>query len=391
VIESPLNPEQARQAAVTATWTFPSILGSAFVVAWGAEAAQFYVSQGLALALLAWIQVLPEFAVEAVIAWNRNIPLMTANFTGALRLLTGLGWPTIWVVYALSRRRRREAGAWPAIELDEEHAAEVVGLVPPLLYFIWIIAKGSIDCVDAAVLLLFYAGYLVVVNRIPPKEHEELKDVGAIPRAVIGMRPVLRWLSIAGLFLAGGATLYLVARPFLVSMIGLATLLGVSQFVFVQWVAPFLSEFPEFTTTSYWARSRGKAGMALMNMVSSNINQWTVLAAMIPIVYSLSLGRPSVVPLAEHRVELLLTLLQGMLGVVILSNFNFRAYEALGLFVLWFVQFLVPGWREEVTVLYAVWLGVEVLSTPWRPGRLAAFRAFPRLWHMAARRRAKRS
>ena len=388
MIETPLTSEQARQAAVQASWTFPSILGSAFVVAWGAEAAQFYVSQGLALALLAWIQVLPEFAVEAVIAWNRDIPLMTANFTGALRLLTGLGWPTIWVVYAISRRRRGEHGAWPAIALEEEHAAEVVGLVPPLLYFGWIVTKGAIDCVDAAVLLLMYAAYLVIVNRIPPKAHEELQDVGAIPRAVIGLPPPLRWVAIAALFLAGGVTLYLVAHPFLVSMIGLATMLGVSQFVFVQWVAPFLSELPEFVTTSYWARSRGKAGMALMNMASSNINQWTVLAAMIPIVYSLSLGKPAVVPLAEHRVELLLTLLQGMLGVIILSNFNFQAYEALGLFLLWFVQFLVPEWREEVAVVYAGWLAFELISTAWRPGRLAAFRAFPRLWRLGARRRA---
>jgi len=84
-------PEEARRGALNALWTFPTILASAFVVAWGAETAQFYVSQGLALAMLAWIQVLPEFAVEAVIAWQRNIPLMTANFTGALRLLTGLG------------------------------------------------------------------------------------------------------------------------------------------------------------------------------------------------------------------------------------------------------------------------------------------------------------
>ncbi len=391
MIETPLTSEQARQAAVQATWTFPSILGSAFVVAWGAEAAQFYVSQGLALALLAWIQVLPEFAVEAVIAWNRNIPLMTANFTGALRLLTGLGWPTIWVVYAISRRRRREPGAWPEIELEEEHAAEVVGLVPPLLYFGWIVTKGAIDCVDAAVLLLMYAGYLVVVNRIPPKGHEELEDVAAVPRAVIGFPSPLRWVSIAALFLAGGVALYLVARPFLVSMIGLATLLGVSQFVFVQWVAPFLSEFPEFTTTSYWARSRGKAGMALMNMVSSNVNQWTVLAAMIPIVYSLSLGKPSVVPLAEHRVELLLTLLQGMLGVIILSNFTFQAYEALGLFVLWFVQFLVPHWREEVSLVYGAWLAFEIASALWRPGRLRAFVIFPTLWHLGARRKAARA
>src|SRR2546422_9707839 len=96
--------------ALQAIWTFPSILGSAFVVAWGAEAAQFYVSQGLALALLAWIQVLPEFAGEAVIAWHRDIPLMTANFTGALRLLTGLGLPTLWGVHPLSRPPRGETG-----------------------------------------------------------------------------------------------------------------------------------------------------------------------------------------------------------------------------------------------------------------------------------------
>src|SRR5262249_56528587 len=130
------------------------------------------------------------------------------------------------------------------------------------------------------------------------------------------------------LFLIGGAMLYLTAQPFLQSMIGLATTLGVSQFVFVQWVAPFLSEFPEFVTTSYWARSRGKAGMALMNMASSNINQWTVLAAMIPIVYSCSIGSPTEVPLAAHRTELLLALLQGSLGVVLLPDFHFPAYHA---------------------------------------------------------------
>ncbi len=387
MINGQISPEEARRTAVQAIWTFPSILASAFVVAWGAEAAQFYVSQGLALALLAWVQVLPEFAVEAVISWQRNVPLMTANFTGALRLLTGLGWPTIWIVYALSHRRRGHREPWPPIRLEEEHAAEVVGLVPPLAYFAWIITKGTLDCGDAAVLLAFYVGYLVVLNRIPPKEHEEIEDVAAVARAVLRLDSARRRLAILGLFLLGGVALYLTARPFLASMIGLATVLGVSQFVFVQWVAPFLSEFPEFVSTSYWARSRGKAGMALMNMVSSNVNQWTVLAAMIPIVYSLSLGRLAAVPLHEHRVELMLTLLQGTLGTVLLANFTFHAYEALGLFALWFAQFCVPQWREEISILYAVWLAIEIASAVWRPGRLRAFRVFPGLWSTARRRR----
>jgi cation:H+ antiporter len=386
MLETGIPPEEARRAAASAVWTFPAILSSAFIVAWAAECAQFYISQGLALALLAWIQVLPEFAVEATIAWHQDVPLMTANFTGALRLLTGLGWPTIWVVYALARRARGEPNFWQPIALEEEHAVEVVGLVPALAYFVFIIAKGTLTLVDAGVLLAFYAAYLALLQRMPPKEHEEMEDAELVPRVILGLPSPWRVITIATLFLGGGLLLYFAATPFLFSMIGLASVLGISQFVFVQWVAPFLSEFPEFMTTTYWARGRGKAGMALMNMASSNINQWTVLAAMIPIVYSISLGHVAAVPIGPHRVEVLLTLLQGTLGVVILSNFNFEAYEALGLLGLWFAQFVCPPWREEICWVYAAWLGFELVSALWRPGRLRAFTVFARLWRETGRK-----
>ena len=47
-------------------WTAPAILVSALMIAWAAESAQYFVAQGFALAILAWMQTLPEFAVEAV-------------------------------------------------------------------------------------------------------------------------------------------------------------------------------------------------------------------------------------------------------------------------------------------------------------------------------------
>ena len=77
--------------------------------------------------------------------------------------------------------------------------------------------------------------------------------------------------------------------------------------------------------------------------------------------------------------------------MTLLANLNFQAYEALGLFALWFIQFCVPHWREEVAIAYAVWLAIELVSTRWRPGRLKAFSVFPSLWNMAARKRAERS
>src|SRR4029078_1951042 len=104
----------------------------------------------------------PESAVEAVIAWHRDIPLMTANFTGALRLLNGLGWPAICLVYALARRARGEAGFWSAIELEDEHAVEIVGLVPALVYFAWIIAKGTLGLLDAGRLLAILHDHVIV-------------------------------------------------------------------------------------------------------------------------------------------------------------------------------------------------------------------------------------
>src|SRR5919199_5498063 len=112
------------QSAWSALWTFPSILLSAFTIAWGAEAAQFLISQGLALAILAWLQTLPEFAVEAVIAWEAGrdatkTHLAIANFTGSLRLLVGLGWPMIYFVAAAVPRELI------AVQLEKEHSVEI--------------------------------------------------------------------------------------------------------------------------------------------------------------------------------------------------------------------------------------------------------------------------
>src|SRR3954470_14451111 len=93
-------------APLTAVWTTPAILLAAMLIAWAAESAQFFIAQGFALAILAWLQTLPEFAVEAVLAWKQQVPLLMANLTGALRLLTGLGWPMIYGTAAVFHRKR---------------------------------------------------------------------------------------------------------------------------------------------------------------------------------------------------------------------------------------------------------------------------------------------
>lgn len=358
------------------------MLASAFLVAWAAEAAQFLMSQGLALAILAWVQTLPEFAVEAVIAWEAggdgaecfvssppagcHSHLAIANFTGAIRLLVGLAWPMIFYVAAFFGRKTRPFLS--PIQLEDEHAIEVLSTVPPLLYFVWIWHKGSIDIVDAIVLITMYLVYLAILLRMPPRREEEVTDAPRVARWAATRPGRQRILAIGGLFALGGALIYFTAHPFLVSMLAIAGTFGVSQFVLVQWIAPFLSEFPEKVSAFQWASRVRTAPMALVNMVSSNINQWTVLAAMIPIVFSLSRGAPSALPFdGAQRSEILLTLVQSAVAVLVLLDMRFHWWDATLLFTLWLAQFLVAGWREEITWIYGLWAAVMIVMWIWRP------------------------
>jgi len=137
-------------------WTAPSILLAALLIAWAAESAQFFVAQGFALAILAWLQTLPEFVVEAVLSWKQEVPLLLAGLTGALRLLTGLGWPMIYFTSSFMHRRRT-GQKLRRIVLEPEHSVEVVGLLACMAYAAVIWLKASLNLLDAAVLITIYA------------------------------------------------------------------------------------------------------------------------------------------------------------------------------------------------------------------------------------------
>jgi cation:H+ antiporter len=366
--------------AGAALWTAPAILLSAMMIAWAAEASQYFVAQGFALAILAWLQTLPEFAVEAVLAWHQQTHLLLANLTGALRLLTGLGWPAIYVTAALFHRRRTGI-PMRKIELEEHHAIEVISLLVPLLYVPVIAFKGSLTVYDAIVLMVIYGAYLWILSRMPAEDQEELDDLESIPRAIVLAPRSKRILSIAILFLIGGALIYFAAEPFLASLLALATLAGMPEFVFVQWIAPLVSEFPEMASTLYWARREGRSPMSLMNMVSSNINQWTMLTAMLPVIYSIAYG--SITPIvfdARQQTELWLTIGQAFIGVVFLINMELTWWEAAALFVLFLVPFANSSYERMVTWIYFGWAATEIVRMTLGQRGPRAFRAFAHIW-----------
>jgi len=373
----PMTLQAAKAKALGAFWTFPTILFSSFMIGWGAEAAQYFMSRGLALAILAWLQTLPEFAVEAVIAWHQDIHLMLANLTGSLRLLVGLGWPMIFFARACFGSKKNKKKRFSAIELEREDAIGIVSLLLPLLYFVFIFFKGSLTFYDGVVLLLCYLLYLWFVQKVPAEEAEEVSDMPWIPRKIISFSPFFRNFSILFLFIGGGVLLYVCVEPFLESMMGLAMTIGISEFVFIQWLSPFLSEFPEKVTAFNWARREGKAGMALMNMVSSNINQWTLLVAMMLFIFCGSKGEITGFDFDGHQsTELALTIAQSFLAFFILLDMRFRWFEAVILFVLWVVQFIQPHLREEMVWVYLALCGVYLFLFLFQWRKMRAFEEF---------------
>lgn len=347
-------------------WSGPGVLVASVLIAWGAEAAQFFVAQGIALAMLAWLQTLPEFAVEAVIAWHRDTPDLLANLTGALRLLTGLGWPLIYLAAARSHRAARKA-ALGRIELESDQAVQVVCLFIGVLWQFVVWWKGDLTIIDAVILFSIYVGYLWIMRRLPPEEAESIEDIGAVPRSIVRASRPKRTVAIGALFLIGGAGVFIVAEPFVRGLLGLSTMLGIARPIFIAWIAPVVSEAPEGISAFYWARDYERASMALMNLVSSNISQWTLLAAMLPVVFSVSAGHlsPIVFDALQSR-ELILTLAQSLLAALFLLNMELAWWEAIGLFVLWAVQLVFSAGRTGdvvhlwVTWIYFVWCAVEV-------------------------------
>src|SRR5689334_14760254 len=109
-----------------------AIVGAAFLLSWAAEVVQLDFSQGLALALLALIAILPEYVVDASFAWlaaedPSYAGYAIANMTGANRLLIGIAWPLV-IVLAYLRFRRRH------VDLEEEHGLELVVLLAATVY-----------------------------------------------------------------------------------------------------------------------------------------------------------------------------------------------------------------------------------------------------------------
>jgi cation:H+ antiporter len=344
-----------------------AIVGAAFLLSWAAEVVQLDFSQGLALALLALIAILPEYVVDATYAYlaasdPSYAGYAVANMTGANRLLIGLAWPMVIVMGWLRFRRS-------VVTLEPEHGLELVVLLAATVYAFTLPFRGELSLVDMAVLVAFFVFYIWRVARMPA---EEPHLVG--PARLIGSLPnVPRRIAVAVLAVGSAAAILLVAKPFATALVGTGTALGIDEFLLVQWLAPLASEAPEFVVVALFAW-RGAATAALGTLVSSKINQWTLLVAMLPLVYSFGVGAPTALPLDERqRDEILLTAAQSLFALVLLLDLRLSLLGAGALFVLFAIQMVLPDTRDAMSVVYLVLSAVMLVVTRRSAGRAFAW------------------
>lgn len=338
-----------------------AIFGASFMLSWAAELAQFDIPQALALAFLALIAVLPEYAVDMYFAWMagkdpKYTAFATANMTGANRLLIGVGWATIVFTFWLKTRQK-------AVKLEPEHKVEVFYLGLATLYSFLIPFKGRLDLFDAVV---FIAIFVLYMRRAAQAAHVEPELEGPTETIAAWGAGARRAMTL-GFFVLSGYTIFIAAEPFAEGLLATGRRFGIEEFVLVQWLAPLASESPEFIVAILFAL-RANPGASLGTLISSKINQWTLLIGMLPVVYAISLGRISPMHMDGRQVEeLLLTAAQSVFAVAVLSNLSFAVGEALLLFLLFATQLLIPD--PQFRYYYA--LGYVLLAVGWitfKPG-----------------------
>jgi cation:H+ antiporter len=339
-----------------------AVVAASFVLAWAAEAAQVDVSGSLAVAVLAVIAVLPEYAVDLYYAYTAgHVPEYTqyaaANMTGSNRLLMGVGWPVVVLVSVLVARRStgRKVGG---LELDASNRVEIGFLMIAGVVAFVIPATGRIHLAFGVALLAWFGFYLYKLTR---GEVEEPELVGTA--AALGALPDrARRITVSALFIFAAAVIVTCAKPFADNLISAGTQLGVDRFLLVQWLAPLASEAPEFIIATIFA-ARGKGAIAIATLISAKVNQWTLLVGSLPVAFMLGGGGASMQLDGRQIEEIVLTAAQTLMGVTLLLGLQFQRWAAWALLGLFLVQFPITSTegRLALSAAYATVAAVALV------------------------------
>src|SRR3954470_7118158 len=310
------------------------LVAASFLLAWAADAGDTVFSGGLVLAVIALLAVLPEFVIEARFAYTQETELVTANLTGATRLLlTGaVGLP---LAVAYIARRRSQAAA--SLELAAPRRRELAMLLITSIFAIQIVVTGNLTLIDGVILVALYAFYARRVQGTP----EEEPAVLGVPAGLVSLPPRQRRPAIAGLMLVAGAVVVTIANPFADALLATGTSLGIDPYFLIQSVVPLASEAPEFVVVAVLVANR-RPGQGLALFLASSVSQWTLAMGALPIAF-LAGGGGASMPLDGHQqLELGFTVALTLFAVAALVSLRPERVDAAFMVGLIAIQLIYP-------------------------------------------------
>ncbi len=297
------------------------IVAGAFLLSWAAEVAEMDVSASLAIAVLALIAILPEYAIEAVLAWDAGSSFDTAtgavtdetsrvaaNVTGSNRLLIGLGWSAVILIYWVKRRRVLDVRGEMGLEIT---MLAIATAATAIIFFV-----HQVHILLAVGLIALYVAYLWIGST---REAEEPDLIGAA--ALIGSLPT-RWrrTMVVFLFVFAAGVILVAAEPFVDSLVETGQSFGIDEFILIQWIAPLASEAPEIiVAVLFTLRANPVAGLTAL--ISSEVNQLTLLVGSMAVLFSASAGEILSFPLDDRQgIEFLLTTAVSVAGLMLVAK-----------------------------------------------------------------------
>ena len=345
------------------------IVGGAFLISWAAEAAQIDVSASFAIAILALIAILPEYAIEAVLAWDAGqsyvesmglgqiisrdyvtveMERVAANVTGANRLLIGVGWSAVILIFWAKRRTTLNLGNTMGLELIMLTIATAITFI---IFFM-----GKVHLLVGFGLIGLYLVYLWISSR---KEIEEPELMG--PSLAIGkQKKVTRRAIVLALFAYSALVIIIAAEPFVHSLIESGKGLGIDEFILIQWIAPLASESPEIIIAVLFSlRANPVAGLTIL--ISAEVNQLTLLVGSVVGIFSLSAGELLSFQLNDMQsIEFLLTAAVSLLALSLVMP-KIIGWKAGAILLIMFIAHL-PFTDESHRLLFTyAYLAISVI------------------------------
>ena len=336
------------------------LVAAAFMLAWAADAGDAVFSGGLVLATVAVIAVLPEYVIEVHFAFTQQAELVTANLTGATRLLLTCAVALPLLVALLARRGTAVVDR--PIRLAPQRRLELGILLIAALFAVQIMIRGGASVLDGLVLLGLYVLY---ARRVQGTPDEEAAVVG-VSAGLVSLPVRWRRPAITGLIVAAAAVVLATATPFTHALLVTGISFGFDPYILVQSVVPVATEAPELVVVAVLVSNHRPAqGLALL--LASSVSQWTLGLGSLPIAYAAGGGGWSLPVAPREQLELGVTVAVTLAAVGALATLTPARVDALVVVVVFVVQLIYPTpFVRFAAGLVLLVFAIDLLVSRWR-------------------------